>query len=711
MTDVVLKRTVAEAKATDAGRGIVRLDVDDLVKLGLSAGGIVMIEGERATYSRVLPHQPEQRGRGLISLDGGVRANARSRLGDRVAVRAEAPSVGEEVSVTIDAAADLVGEATRRLSQHLLNRPVAVGDQLRLGAVGRRPLIARVVGTVPGSPVLVGEKTRIRVTANAHQAPAGTGHRTISYDDLGGLAYEVARVREMVELPIRRPDLFARLGIEAPKGVLLSGPPGTGKTLLARAVAAECGAAFFQIDGPEIVSKHYGESEAQLRGVFEKATAKAPAIIFIDEIDAIAPKREGLGGERQLERRVVAQILTLLDGMSERGQVVVMAATNAPDSLDMALRRPGRFDREIAFRPPGRKARREILGIHARNVPLAADVDLDAMAAVTHGYVGADLAALVREAGMAALRRIAAHQGTDMESVSAEGLAITAADFEQARAEMAPSAIREVLIDKPDVGWRDVGGLDDLKAALVEAVVWPLVHADIFRRFAVTPPKGVLLVGPAGTGKTLVAKALAAEAGVNFISVRGPDLLGRYIGESEQAVRSVFAKARAAAPCIVFFDEIDALAPVRGSADTVMDRVVAQLLTEIDGMIQLKEVFLLAATNRITAIDPALLRPGRFDSVFEMPIPDEGTRAAVLGVHTRDMPMSDDVSLGSVARKTSGFVGAELEAVVQEAARAALRRRLASSTGGLDAVSQSDFEAAIVTVGRQRVARHGGLSS
>lgn len=706
MTDVVLTRTVAEAKAADAGRGVVRLDPDDIAKLGLTAGGVVEIQGDRGTYARVLPHQLEQRGRGSVSLDGSVRVNARTRLGQRVTVRAVNAVPAEEVGVTVDAAADLAAEATRRLTQYLLNRPVTVGDQLRLGTVGQRPLAARIAAVSPSGPAVVGDKTRLRVTASPPVAAAGP--RPVSYDDLGGLTEEVARVREMVELPFRRPDLFARLGIDAPKGVLLSGPPGTGKTLLARAVAAECGAAFFQIDGPEIVSKHYGESEAQLRGVFEKAAAKAPAIIFIDEIDAIAPKREGLGGERQLERRVVAQLLTLLDGMTDRGQVVVMAATNAPDSLDPALRRPGRFDREIAFRPPGRAARREILSIHTRNVPLAGDVDIDQIADVTHGYVGADLAALVREAGLAALRRVASSHEIDLEAVSTDGLFIQAIDFEGARTGMTPSAIREVSIDKPDVGWADVGGLDELKASLVEAVVWPLRHSDAFRRFAVAPPKGVLLVGAAGTGKTLIAKALAAEAGVNFISVRGPDLLDRFIGESERAVRSIFARARATAPCIVFFDEIDALAPVRGTADAVMDRVVAQLLTEIDGMMQLKDVFLLAATNRLAGIDPALVRPGRFDRIFEMPLPDAAARAAILAVHTRDMPLAADVALGRLADDAEGLVGAELEAIARDAARTALRRHITEPSEEATVVHHDDLVRALEGVRRQRTTRNGG---
>jgi transitional endoplasmic reticulum ATPase len=555
--------------------------------------------------------------------------------------------------------------------------------------------------TAPGGAVTVAAESRFRLVEGSRRGTA--------FADIGGLGRAMDRLREVVELPILRPDLFERLGIDPPKGVLLSGPPGTGKTLLARALADQSGATFVAVNGPEIISKHYGDSEGELRAIFQRASSRPPAIVFIDEIDAIAPRRDQMSGDRQLERRVVAQLLTLMDGLESRGRIVVIAATNMPDSLDPALRRPGRFDREIAIGPPDRLGRREILAVHTRGVPLAGDVDLDKFAAATHGFVGADLGALVREAGMAALRR------SGGEAAEVLGLEVTAGDFDKALAEVSPSAIRDAMVDIPEVSFADVGGAEALKQSLIEAVIWPLMHADLFAASGIRPAKGVLLAGPPGTGKTLIARALANEAQVNFLAVSGPELLNRFVGESEKAVRDVFAKARSLAPTILFFDEIDSLAPTRGQADgAVSDRVVAQLLTEIDGIEELKAVFLLGATNRPDRIDPALLRPGRFDRLVQVPAPDRDTRRSILAIHARPMTLDATIDLDAIADAASGFVGADLEAVMQEAGRSALRRLLAGIVNGPPVVRQSDLAAAlqVVAAGRDlRAAHHGEVAS
>ena len=476
----------------------------------------------------------------------------------------------------------------------------------------------------------------------------------------------------MVSLPFKRPDLFAHLGVNPPRGVLFTGPPGSGKTLLARRVAETVNAAFFQIDGPEIVSKHYGDSEEKLRQIFATASRQAPAIIFIDEIDAIAPRRDGLSGEKQLERRVVAQLLTLMDGLSARGDVVVMAATNLPHTLDPALRRPGRFDREIAFTAPDRDERAEILAIHFAGSPLAADVDLLDTAAATHGFVGADLAALAQEAAVAALSRTVREAG-GVSEVEASRLEITSADIGDALSVVGPSLLRGAAIDPPEASWSDIGGLDNIKDALAEAVIWPFRHADAFKALGLSAARGVLLAGPPGTGKTLLARALAAESGVGFVPIRGAGLLGHHLGEAERAIADLFARARHAAPCILFFDEIDAIAPVRGRSDSALDRVVAELLVEIDGIAQRRDVFLLGATNRADAVDPALLRPGRFDLIIPLEPPDCATREAILGIHTRKIPLGEEVDLARLARETTDWTGAELAALCQTAARATLR--------------------------------------
>jgi transitional endoplasmic reticulum ATPase len=699
VTTITLR--IREARAMDAGRGVARLDPASLAAIGARVGDVIALTAERTTHVRALPAHNEDRGQGVILIDGATRANLSLGVDDPVGISRREAGDAEKITLSFEQPPQPSAPFLRRVQQALEGLPLAAGDAVRLRVVGGRDMIATVAATRPEGPVFIQPATLIDIASGAGQRKA----RGVGYDDLGGLSRELARVREMIELPIRRPEIFTHLGVDAPKGVLLSGPPGTGKTLLARAVAEECNAAFFQINGPEIVGKHYGESEAQLREVFERAAAKAPAIVFIDEIDAIAPKREGLAGDRQVERRIVAQLLTLLDGVTARGQVIVMAATNLPDSLDPALRRPGRFDREIVIGVPDRVGRREILAVHTRGMPLGVGVDLERMAAVTHGFVGADLAALAREAGMAALRRAVRAAASDLQNMDVSALVVEAADFDAALAEVRPSAIREVFTDVPEVSWDDVGGAADIKRALTEAVIWPLMHGAVFDRLKLQPTKGVMLVGPPGTGKTLVAKALASEAGVNFISVRGPQLLNQYVGESERAVRQVFAKARMAAPCIIFFDEIDALAPVRGAGDgAVMERVVAQLLTEIDGVEDLKGVFLLAATNRVDRVDPALVRPGRFDLVLALPLPDAATRADILAIHGRELPFDGEIDWERLVLSTEGCSGAELKGLMQAAALEAARR--AVETGSREpAVTAADIAAALAQLSRGRQAR------
>ncbi len=685
-----LTRKVHEAAPGDAGRGIVRVDPSDLKALGISIGDLIAIHGQRAAFARAMPVQGEHRGQDRVLIDGSLRASAGASVGDEVKLIGAEAKHAEHVSLALNGAGVAANPAfIRQVRRALDGVPLAAGSVVKLRLIGGRELNATVTATKPEGPVLVDEATDITCASAANDSAPS---RSISYEDLGGLGRELARVREMIELPLRRPDIFEHLGIEAPKGLLLTGPPGTGKTMIARAVAEETNAAFFQINGPEIIGKHYGESEQLLRDIFKRAEAKAPAIVFIDEIDAIAPKREMLNGDRQVERRIVAQLLTLLDGMSARGNVIVIAATNIPDSLDPALRRPGRFDREITIGVPDRPGRREILQVHLRGMPLGDDVELDALAGMTHGYVGADLAALCREAGMSALRRSLDLASANL-TVEIDDIRVNRSDFEAAFSEIRPSAVREVYTDVPDVKWADVAGVDTVRDTLIEAVVWPLTKPGLYDSFGIKPRKGVLLTGAPGTGKTLLAKALATEAKVNFISVRGPQLLNQFVGESERAVRAIFAKARQVAPTILFFDEIDALAPVRGGGDgAVLERVVAQFLTELDGIEDLKNVFLLAATNRVDRVDPALLRPGRFDLTITMPLPDAAARAAILAIHTRAMPLADDVDLDAIAADTHGFVGASLAGLAQAAGLEALRRCAAS--GQPERVTAQDFAAA-----------------
>ena len=675
---------VAEALPRDVGRGFVRLDPVDLARLGVAIGDILEITGQRATVARAMPAYAEQRGQRLIQMDGILRANAGAGIDEQVIARTTAAQAALTVVLApIENPRSQTGaQAARYLARLLDGIPVVPGDRVRVNLFGSRAQNFTVVATTPAGPVLIGPATTIR----SEGAATGPARDAITYEDIGGLRRELRRIREMIELPLKYPEVFERLGIDAPKGVLLHGPPGSGKTLIARAVAHETSAHFITINGPEIIDKFYGASEAQLRGIFEEASRHAPAIIFIDEIDAIAPKREEMSGDRQVERRVVAQLLTLMDGLKSRGNVMVVAATNIPNTLDPALRRPGRFDREIALSVPDREGREEILEIHSRGMPLGEDIDLAHLATITHGFVGADLAALCREAAMSALRRIMPDIDFAQGQIPYEklmALQIQMDDFQSAFAEVEPSAIREVFTEVPEVGWEGIGGLDDVKRLLTETVQWPLQHADLFAAAHTDPPKGILLSGPPGTGKTLVARALAKESQVNFISVKGPELLSRWVGESEKGVREVFRKARQVSPCIIFFDELDALAPRRGAGGDagVAERVVGQFLAEMDGIEELHGVTVLAATNRPDIIDSALLRAGRFDVIVEVPTPDAATREAIFRIHTCGMPLAEDVDLKAWADQTPTAVGADIEGMCHRAAVLAIRSFLELQPG------------------------------
>jgi transitional endoplasmic reticulum ATPase len=681
--DCVLALRVAEALPKDVGRGVVRLDPHDLEQLGVAIGEVIQIAAKRATVARAMPAYMNQRGQSLIQMDGIVRTNAGAGVDEQVSVqRVEAqPARSVTLAPAEQSRAGLSATTAAYLARLLSRIPVVAGDQVRANLLGTRTQTFTVIETAPAGPVIIQPTTTIAFAVK----DAERKRSTITYEDVGGLHREVRRVREMIELPLRFPELFERLGIEPPKGVLLYGPPGCGKTLIARAVAHETNARFFHVAGPEIIDQWYGSSEAHLRKIFEEAKRKTPAIIFLDEIDAIAPKREEMSGERQAERRLVAQLLTLMDGLESRGNVIVIAATNIPDTLDPALRRPGRFDREIAIGVPDKAGRREILEIFTRGMPLGDDVDLGQLAACTHGFVGADLEALSREAAMHALRRM--QPGFDISSAQLSyeqlmALRVTADDFQAAQNDVAPSALREVVTEAPDVRWSDVGGLGDVKRLLSETIEWPLRYPQLFERVGIRPTRGILLYGAPGTGKTLLAKALARQSEANFIAVKGPQLVSMYVGESERAIREVFRKARQSAPCIVFFDEIDTLAPPRSrGSQQAIERIVGQLLTEIDGIEGLQGVVVVAATNRVDLVDSALLRPGRFDVLVELPLPDQDARIAIFGVHTRSMPLAEDVDVADLAAESAECSGAEIEAVCRRAGLLALREFIGDRLG------------------------------
>ncbi len=670
---------VAEAIQADVGTGKARIDTATRVKLNISPGDIIEIRGTKTTAAVVWRVLAEDEGKDIIRIDGLVRKNAGTTIGEKVEVLPAEAKPGRKVIL-----APVISENQRIqfgqgietfVKRGLMKRPVVVGDNLVVPGIalmgGALPF--GVTGTDPKGIVQIVDSTEIEVKEEATKQTE-TVTRTVTYEDIGGLERELQRVREMIELPLKHPELFERLGIEPPKGVMLHGPPGTGKTLIAKAVANESGAAFFSIQGPEIMSKFYGESEAQLRNKFEEATKSAPSIIFIDELDSIAPSRENVQGE--VERRVVAQLLTLMDGLNARGKVVVIAATNRVNAIDPALRRPGRFDREIEIGVPGVEGRNVILQIHTRGMPLE-DVSLDEFAGITHGFVGADLEALCKEAAMKALRRYLPDIDLDQPIPPSilEKMRVTGQDFRDALKEIEPSALRDVFIEIPSVKWEDIGGLETVKVQLRESVELPLKRPEIFERMGIRPPTGILLYGAPGTGKTLLAKAVATESEANFISIKGPEVLSKWVGESEKAVREIFKKAKQSAPCIVFLDEIDAIAPRRGvSSDSmVTERVVNQLLTSIDGIETMHDVIVIAATNRPDILDPGLLRSGRFDRLLYIPPPNEEERLHVLKVHSRGVPFGDDVKLEELARILEGYVGADIEGLIREAAMIALR--------------------------------------
>ena len=672
---------VSEALAKDVGRGIARIDPKDIEKIDAQVGDIIAIEGKRKTVAKVMPTYAENRGKGLIQMDGLIRENAQIGLDEKVLVQKTFHQPAEKVVLSPMTLMRAMrgGRDIGYIGRLLEGLPLIEGDRIRANLFGARSQDFTVISTSPKGPVLIYPGTAIKIREEEAIAEKGL---KVSYEDIGGLGKEIQKIREMIELPLKYPQIFERLGIDAPKGVLLHGPPGCGKTLIARAVANETVAYFSHLSGPEIMHKFYGESEAHLRKVFEDASAHAPSIIFLDEIDAIAPKREEMGGERQVERRVVAQLLALMDGLKSRGQVIVIGATNIPNVLDPALRRPGRFDREIAISIPDKNGRMEILQIHTRGMPLAEDVDLERLAEITHGFVGADLEALCREAAMVALRKIMPKIEFDIDYIPYETLLelqVTMDNFLEALNEVEPSAIREVFTEIPDVKWSDVGGLEETKRVLKETIEWPLKYPKLLEYAGTKPPKGILLYGPPGTGKTLLAKAVASESEANFISIKGPALLSKYVGESEKGIREVFKKARQASPCILFLDEIDSLAPIRGSGggdSHVTERVISQFLTELDGIEELKGVVVLAATNRLDIIDPALLRAGRFDFLLELPLPDEKARLEIFKVHTRGKPLDRDVDLEALARATDGLAGAEIESICRKASMLAIREFL-----------------------------------
>jgi len=668
-----LKLKVTEALSKDVGRAFARMGPEDLEKLQGAIGDIVEISGKRKTVCKAMPAYKELRGQSRIQLDGLIRENARAGLDEFVQVSKIVCKPAEKVMLaplTITPA----DRDLKYIGSLLDGLPVVEGDRIRATLFGSRSADFRVESTTPRGPVLINPTTQLMIGKVREEEAS----RALSYEDIGGLKPQLQRIREMIELPLRYPEVFKRLGIDAPKGVLLHGPPGCGKTLIARAIAHETEANFFSVNGPEVIHKFYGESEAHLRKIFEDATLKGPSIVFLDEIDAIAPMREKVIGD--VEKRVVAQLLALMDGLTKRQNVIVIAATNIPNALDPAMRRPGRFDREISIPIPDRNGRLEVLEIHSRGMPLAQDVNMTHLADITHGFVGADLEALCREAAMICLRGIMPDIDFALTQIPYEQLAkleVHMDDFLASLREVEPSAIREVFVEVPDVRWQDVGGLEEVKVHLIEAVQWPLKYPHLFEEAGIKPTKGILISGPPGCGKTLLAKAIANESGVNFISVKGPALLSKYVGESERGVREIFRKARQAAPCIIFFDEIDALVPVRSGSSSdshVAERVLSQFLSEVDGIEELKGVLVLGATNRLDILDPAVLRPGRFDEVVEIPIPNEEDRKEIFEIHLRNKPLSPRIVLDDLVSKAEGFSGADIAGACHKAALTALRR-------------------------------------
>lgn len=704
MSEIILK--IDEISQRHVGKGIAVIDPKVVKDNDWHTGQIVELLANKKTHVKIWPGSADDYGSGIIRIDGLTRHNIGAAIGEKVQVKTV--NAAEAEKIVLSPVEKMSVEGLQEYMSTLYEGHVfTTGDTVivntHLG--GKTQLI--VTSTSPSKPVIVTPRTQF-VLGSMTQAMDNTIPR-ITYDDLGGLKKEVQKIREMVELPMRHPEIFDKIGIEAPKGVLLYGPPGTGKTLLAKALAGETNAHFTSISGPEIMGKYYGESEERLREIFKQAEENTPSIIFIDEIDSIAPKRDEVTGE--VEKRVVSQLLTLMDGMKSRGKVVVIAATNRPDSIDPALRRPGRFDREIEIGIPDEEGRLEILNIHTRGMPVDEKVNLEQIARITHGFVGADLEALAKEAAMRSLRRILPEINLDQEKISSEILQkikILDEDFKEALKEVKPSALREVLVEIPNVTWDEVGGLESLKEELKEAVEWPLKHKEAFKYVDVSPPKGILLHGPPGTGKTLIAKALAKMTESNFISVKGPELLSKWVGESEKGVREVFRKARQASPCIIFFDEIDALIPKRGGGDSshVTESVVSQILTEIDGLEELHGVLVIGATNRLDIVDSALLRPGRFDRIIEVPKPDAAGRKHIFEIHTRRKPLAEDVNIDKLVEATDGYTGAEIAAVCSRAAISALKRHVSGEVQSYKdiKITHQDLENAIKKVRSPAVA-------
>jgi transitional endoplasmic reticulum ATPase len=708
---------VLEAYTRDVGRGVARLDYESMDTLGASTGDIIELKageksrGGRRTVAKCLPLYPSDEGKGVIRIDGLVRNNVGLAIGDTVIIKKVRAILAEMIIVAPLEEGPSLDE--RYLADSLDSVSMIKGDNIMVPYFGGR-LTFQVIGLTPATcdAVIVGQKTQFTI-ATSDLALGRATASAVAYEDIGGLRDVIQRVREMIELPLRHPELFEKLGIEAPKGILLHGPPGTGKTLLAKAVANESNSHFISISGPEIMSKFYGESEARLREIFKEARDKAPSIIFIDEIDSIAPKREEVTGE--VERRVVSQLLSVMDGLESRGKVIVIAASNRPNALDAALRRPGRFDREIEIRVPDKRGRLEVLQVHTRNMPLHTDIDQNKIAAVTHGFVGADLEYLCKEAAMKCLRRLLPELNLEDEKLAPEvlnKLIVTMADFQNAVREITPSAMREVYIEPPDVKWDEIGGLDTVKRELQEAVEWPMHFPEMYKQLGHTVPKGILLYGPSGTGKTMLAKAVATESEANFISIKGPELMSKWVGESEKGIRDIFRKARQASPCVVFFDEVDSIAPIRGGLGGLSgaEKMISQLLTEMDGIHEIHDVVVLAATNRVDMIDTALLRPGRFDKIIYIPNPDKTTRKRILQIHTKGRPISNDIDLNKIAEMTEGFSGADVSSVVNTAVSLVLHDYIQSYPSAEEAlkhtseafISLRHLEEAVKKVRRQR---------
>ena len=685
-----MKLTVKPLKQKDAGRGLAAIDRQAMAEMSLENGDYILIEGSSGrTVARVWPGYPEDEGRGIVRIDGRLRRETGTGVDDTVGVEKADVRPASRLTVALPQNLRVRGNIAPMIRQNLSGQAVTENQTVPvsfglgpLSSMSGQKVPLKIAKTEPSGTVVVTDSTEIEISERpaeqlSESAAEQTTSPSVTYEDIGGLDSELEQVREMIELPMRHPELFQQLGIEPPKGVLLQGPPGTGKTLMARAVANEIDAHFTDISGPEIMSKYYGESEEQLREVFEEAAENAPAVVFIDEIDSIAPKRDDTSGD--VERRVVAQLLSLMDGLEERKEVVVIGATNRVDALDPALRRGGRFDREIEVGVPDKSGRTEILQVHTRGMPLAEDVDIEQYAESTHGFVGADIEQLAKEAAMNALRRIRPELDLEQDQIDAgtlERLEVTRGDFKHALQGIEPSALREVFVEVPDTTWEQVGGLEDTKERLRETIQWPLEYPQVFSQMDMEAAKGVLMYGPPGTGKTLLAKAIANEAQSNFISIKGPELLNKYVGESEKGVREVFEKARSNAPTVVFFDEIDSIAGKRGqqAGDAgVGERVVSQLLTELDGLEELEDVVVIATTNRPDLIDPALLRPGRLDRHVHVPVPDAEARRKIFEVHTRDKPLAEGLDLADLADRTDGYVGADIEAVCREASMAASR--------------------------------------